>query len=564
MKKKLALHWQILIGMTLGILFGLVANNFLYKNTEGSLSYNPTEKTLDQYVFQFRVKNEETGKIEKLDYALYTDTNPKPNAYNSAKVSNDQSAPLQLIKTGDQEKYSFINLVKPKSYQIIEKTNLDTLALIRDKEQVKLTTKTPPFPPVVMRPASTFVDDWIKPFGTIFVNLLKLIAIPLILASLVKGISDLKDISKFSKIGGRTIGIYLLTTVVAITIGLVIVNIVQPGNGISEDTIARLSQNYEGNSKISARIAEAQNQKGAGPLQFIVDMVPSNIFAAASDNKSMLKVIFFTIFLGISLLLVRPEQAKPLKDFFDSLNEVVLKMVDLIMLIAPIAVFALLAHVVVTSGDPDILLALLKYALTVVSGLLIMLVLYTLVVYFVTGKSPMTFLKGISPAQLVAFSTSSSAATLPVTMERVEEHLGVEKEVSSFVCPVGATVNMDGTSLYQAVAAVFIAQALDFDLTLGDQLTIVLTATLASIGSAAVPGAGMVMLVIVLESIGLPAEYLAVGLALIFAVDRPLDMCRTTINVSGDATVAMLVAKSVGKLGEPKVKNWDDHKEAVR
>jgi Na+/H+-dicarboxylate symporter len=265
------------------------------------------------------------------------------------------------------------------------------------------------------------------------------------------------------------------------------------------------------------------------------------------------------------MLLIGEKRSKPLKDFFDSLNEVVLKMVDLIMLFAPYAVFALLANVVVSSNDPDLLLALLKYAFTVVGGLLIMVVFYMILVSVFTKKNPFWFLKQLSPAQLLAFSTSSSAATLPVTMERVEEHIGVDKEVSSFVLPVGATINMDGTSLYQAVAAVFIAQALGFDLTFADQLTIILTALLASIGSAAVPGAGMVMLVIVLESVGFPADKLAIGLALIFAVDRPLDMCRTVINVTGDATVASLVAKSVGKLHDnPQPKEWDDHYDEVK
>ena len=263
------------------------------------------------------------------------------------------------------------------------------------------------------------------------------------------------------------------------------------------------------------------------------------------------------------MLLVGEKSAKPLKDFFDSLNDVVLKMVDLIMLTAPYAVFALLANVVVSSGDPELLYALLFYSGVVVGGLLLMVCFYLVLVSVITKKNPLWFLKQISPAQLLAFSTSSSAATLPVTMERVEEHLGVDKEVSSFVLPVGATINMDGTSLYQAVAAVFIAQALDFDLTFADQLTIVLTALLASIGSAAVPGAGMVMLVIVLESVGFPADKLAIGLALIFAVDRPLDMCRTMVNVTGDATVSMLVAKSEGKLHKPKSKEWDDHLEEV-
>ena len=278
----------------------------------------------------------------------------------------------------------------------------------------------------------------------------------------------------------------------------------------------------------------------------------------------MLQVIFFAIFLGISMLLIGEEKAKPLKDIFDSLNDVVLKMVDLIMLTAPIAVFALLANVVVSSGDPELLYALLYYSLVVVVGLILMVIFYLILVATITRKNPIWFLQKISPAQLLAFSTSSSAATLPVTMERVEEHIGVDKEVSSFVLPVGATINMDGTSLYQAVATVFIAQALGFDLTFADQLIIVLTALLASIGSAAVPGAGMVMLVIVLEAVGFPADKLAIGLALIFAVDRPLDMCRTVINVTGDATVSMLVAKSVGKLGKPQPKEWDDHYDEVK
>ncbi|WP_204345216.1 dicarboxylate/amino acid:cation symporter [Psychroserpens algicola] len=409
-----------------------------------------------------------------------------------------------------------------------------------------------------------FTEDWIKPIGSIFVKLLKLIAIPLILASLIKGISDLKDISKFKNIGIRTIGIYIVTTVIAISIGLALVNIMQPGDGVSEETIAKLTETYSENSSVKAKIAEASKQKDSGPLQFLEDMVPDNAFSALSDNRLMLQVIFFAIFLGISLLLIGEKRAAPLKSFFDSLNDVVLKMVDLIMLTAPVAVFALLANVVVSSDDPDILFALLKYAGVVVLGLILMIVIYCIFVATFTKKNPLWFLKEISPAQLLAFSTSSSAATLPVTMERVEEHIGVDKEVSSFVLPVGATINMDGTSLYQAVAAVFIFQALGLDLTFSDQITIVLTALLASIGSAAVPGAGMVMLVIVLESVGLPPELLPIGLALIFAVDRPLDMCRTVVNVTGDATVSMMVAKSVGKLGEPKVKNWDDHYEEVK
>ena len=410
-----------------------------------------------------------------------------------------------------------------------------------------------------------FVADWIKPLGTIFVKLLKLIAVPLIIASLVKGISDLKDISKFKNIGVRTILIYIGTTVIAITIGLLLVNVLQPGDGISQATVDKLTNTYAKSSSITSKVAEASRQTQSGPLQFVVDMVPDNAIKAMGNNKAMLQVIFFTIFLGISMLLIGEKKAKPLKDFFDSLNDVVLKMVDLIMIISPYAVFALLANVVVTSGDPDILLALLKYAGTVVLGLVLMVVFYCIIVSIYAKKNPMWFLKQISPAQLLAFSTSSSAATLPVTMERVEEHVGVDKEVSSFVLPVGATINMDGTSLYQAVAAVFVMQVLwPEGLGFANQISIVLTALLASIGSAAVPGAGMVMLVIVLESINFPKELYPVALALIFAVDRPLDMLRTTINVTGDATVSTVVAKSVGKLGEPNPKNWDDHYDEVK
>ena len=398
-----------------------------------------------------------------------------------------------------------------------------------------------------------FTADWVKPIGKIFINLLKLIAIPLIIASLIKGISDLKDISKFKTIGLRTILLYIMSTVIAITIGLIVVNTINPGSSISPELMAEISGTYE--EKASAKISSAGAAADRGPLQFLVDMVPDNFFKAASNNGSMLQIIFFVIFFGISLLLIKPEESKPVKAFFDGLNEVVLKMVDLIMLIAPIAVFALIASLLTEISNPEIFIALAKYAMTVVLGLAIMVVFYLILIKTRIGYSPGFFLKNFSPAQLLAFSTSSSAATLPVTMERVEEHLGVDQEVSSFVLPVGATVNMDGTSLYQAVAAVFICQVTGFELGLGDQLTIILTATLASIGSAAVPGAGMIMLVIVLEALGLPAKSLAIGIALIFAVDRPLDMCRTMINVTGDATVSMLVAKSIDKINISEPKN---------
>ena len=399
----------------------------------------------------------------------------------------------------------------------------------------------------------TFIQDWIKPFGKIFISSLKLIAVPLILASLIKGVSDLKDISKLSKMGGRTIGTYVVTTVLAVSIGLIVVNAIQPGKYIDEDTRTELIESNQ--EKANSKIDASAKQKESGPLQALEDLVPSNIFQAASSNRNMLQVIFFAVFFGIGLILIPEEKSKPVTAFFDGFNEVILKMVDIIMLAAPYGVFALLAALIVESPSLALFKALGMYAMCVVLGLLVMIGVYMLLVSVFTKKNPIWFIKNIAPAQLLAFSTSSSAATLPVTMERVTEHIGVEEEVASFVLPIGATINMDGTSLYQAVAAVFIAQAFGMELEFSTQLGIIATATLASIGSAAVPGAGMVMLVGVLGYAGIPEA----GLALIFAVDRPLDMCRTVVNVTGDAAVSMLVAKSVGKLGDPHVKDWDDN-----
>jgi Na+/H+-dicarboxylate symporter len=388
----------------------------------------------------------------------------------------------------------------------------------------------------------TFIGNYIKPFGTIFINLLKLIAVPLILASLIKGISDLKDISKLSQMGGRTIVTYLITTLTAVTIGLILVNVIQPGKSISTDTRLELVEAYSSDTK-EKQVAAAKKQE-SGPLQALVDVVPSNIFLAASNNRNMLQVIFFALFFGIGMILLPEKKVKPVKKFFDSFNDIILKLIDLIMLAAPYGVFALLAALVVEAPSLELFQALALYAITLLLGLALMIVVYIIIVRVFTNKKASFFMKGIAPAQLLAFSTSSSAATLPVTMECVEENLGVDKEVASFVLPIGATINMDGTSVYQGVAAVFIAQAFGLDLSLSAQLGIVLTATLASIGTAAVPSAGIVMLVIVLAQAGIPEA----GLALIFAIDRPLDMCRTIVNVTGDAAVSMIVGKSIGKL----------------
>ena len=385
------------------------------------------------------------------------------------------------------------------------------------------------------------ISNWIKPFGTIFINALKLIAIPLILASLIKGISDLKDISKLSKMGGITITTYLITTVIAVSVGLAIVNIVKPGNSISDETRVELLNAYEDDAD-KKREAAAETKK-SGPLQPIIDIVPSNIISAATDNKNMLQIIFFSILFGISMILIPENKSKPLKEFFDSLNEVILKIIDLIMSFAPYGVFALLATLIVEAPKWDLLKSLLLYSITLLIGLFSLIIIYTIAVRLILNKSPKFFFKGILPAQLVAFSTSSSAATLPVTMDRVHNNLNVKEEVSSFVLPIGATINMDGTAVYQAIAAVFIAQTFGLDLSITAQLGIIVTATLASIGAAAVPSAGIIVLVIVLAQAGIPEA----GLALIFAVDRPLDMCRTVVNITGDATVSMIVDKIVSK-----------------
>jgi len=387
-----------------------------------------------------------------------------------------------------------------------------------------------------------FISDYIKPFGTIFINLLKLIAVPLILASLIKGVSDLKDISKLSKMGGRTIITYLITTLTAVIIGLVLVNVIEPGKSISVETRNELVEAYSTDTK--AKQEAAAKQRESGPLKALVDMVPSNIFLAASNNRNMLQVIFFALFFGIGMILLTGKEVKAVKEFFDSFNVIILKLIDLIMLSAPYGVFALLAALVVEAPSIELFKALALYAITLLLGLSIMIFIYTIVVQLFTKKKISFFMKGMAPAQLLAFSTSSSAATLPVTMECVKDKLGVDKEVASFVLPIGATINMDGTSVYQGVAAVFIAQAFGLELSLTAQLGIVFTATLASIGTAAVPSAGIVMLVIVLAQAGIPEA----GLALIFAIDRPLDMCRTIVNVTGDAAVSMIVGKSIGKL----------------
>lgn len=447
-----------------------------------------------------------------------------------------------------------------------------------------------------------FTLNWIDPFGDIFIRLLKLIAVPLVLFSIIQGVANIGDGSKLGRLGLKTLTAYLITTIFAITIGLTLVNIVQPGSKISEEqrTDNRISyelwatnnnveiadnkrvlndltnaqkQKYEqelillederaANSGVKDKLEKADKQRGSGPLQFLVDMVPTN-FITAMNKPAMLQIIFFAIFFGVVLLFIERKKAEPVIAFIDGVNEVFIKMVDVIMQAAPFFVFALLAGKIaeIAGDDPSKVIGIFKslawYSMVVVAGLATMIfIVYPLIVVLVTRKISYTdFFKSIGPAQLLAFSTSSSAATLPVTLDCVRENLKVSEDITNFVLPIGATINMDGTSMYQAIAVIFLAQLHGVDLSVAQQLTIVLTATLASIGSAAVPSAGLVMLILVLESVGLPGSWIAI----IFPVDRILDMCRTTVNVTGDAAVSTIIAHSENELFfEPLVGKTDN------
>ena len=386
---------------------------------------------------------------------------------------------------------------------------------------------------------SDFTSDFISPFGTIFLNLLKLIAVPLVVSSLITGVASLSDTRKLSRIGWKTIALYISTTAVAVSIGLILVNVLEPGSYIPESYQESLSSEYVDKAASKQELASSI-QNNRGPLQPFVDMVPSNMFSAASNNSNMLQIVFISIVFGIALIGIDRKFSQPVLAFLEGINKMIIKLVEMIMYFAPYGVFALIAKTISSvSGDisqiGSILSALLFYMGVVVLGLFVhMGITYITILKVFTNMDLKHFFKSMAPVQLVAFSTSSSGATLPVTMKRCEKDLGVSEEISSFVLPLGATINMDGTALYQGVAAVFIAQAIGMDLTFANQLTIVATAVLASIGTAAVPGAGIIMLVIILESINVPSE----GIALILGVDRILDMIRTATNVTGDATIA--------------------------
>ena len=382
-----------------------------------------------------------------------------------------------------------------------------------------------------------FVHDWVTPWGTIFMRLLKLIAVPLVLVSLIMGVVNLKDIRNLSRIGLKTILIYVCTTIIAVSIGLGMVSLIKPGKAFPKDKQTEFVERYQ--QTVTEREAQMQQVKDESPMQFLVDMVPENIFQALGNNSKMLQIIFFALLFGVALVVVGPSKVPSVMRFFQQLNLILLKIIDFIMTFAPIGVFALMVALIVDyAGDAGIFSALGLYALTVVLALAVIIVFVYPFIMRVFGKRTVKqFFKAAAPVQMLAFTTSSSAATLPLTMERTQKHLGVSEEVSSFVLPVGVTINMDGTSCYQAVAAVFLAQVLGLDLTFGQMLLILATATISSIGTPGIPGGSIVMLMIVLDSVGIPIE----GLALILGIDRPLDMLRTMVNVTGDMTVSCVV-----------------------
>ncbi len=384
---------------------------------------------------------------------------------------------------------------------------------------------------------TVLVTHWIRPWGQLFIRLLQLIAIPLVFTSLIKGVTGLKDVSTFSRIGGKTVLFYLGTTTVAVLLGLALGLLVRPGALVNRDQVAEMEESYR--SIVAEKKQTAEQTHDQGPLTFLNDIVPANIVDAAGDNSKMLQVIFFALFFGVAAITLPSEKVRPVIAVIDGLNDIILKMVDYIIRLAPYGVAALMAALIVDfQGDASIFGALAVYALTVATGLfLVAYLFYPALIRCFTRMPIRHFVRVMFPVQLFAFTTSSSAVTLPVTLDAVEHKLGVSRDVASFVLPVGTTINMDGTSCYQAIAILFIAQVLGIDLTIGQMGVVLIMTILSSIGTPAIPGGSYVILTMVLTSVGIPPE----GLALILGIDRPLDMLRTSVNVTGDAAVATIV-----------------------
>ncbi len=502
MKKRIKLpqlHYQILIALVLGAIFGSI-----FKVHENKLIVT---RQIDNQIIE-----SEIYKWEKIFLLTENDT--------SEYAANAQ---LQIIN-------DFKRLSK--------KENVDVIAINFSEEERGIILREKRFDSVETLNSEKSIASNIKWIGDIFIRLLNMIAIPLVLASLIVGAASLGDIRRVAKIGGKTISIYLITTAFAITIGVVTANLIQPGKKMDPNTKDRLVSVYQ--EDVSEKI---ESEIGIDLIQQIVEIVPKNPFDAMAKSN-MLQIVFFAIMTGIVLTMIPGEKGNVVITFFDGISDIMIKMVDLIMVIAPYGVFALIAAVVSEFGF-EILGTLIWYVICVVLGLFIQTAfVYPMIIKMFSKLKISTFFKAMRQVHTIAFSTSSSAATLPVNIEVNERDLGVSNKITSFVLPLGATINMDGTALYQGVAAIFIAQVYGFDLNLGQQLTVILTATLASIGTAPIPGVGIIMLIIVLKSIGVPEE----GIALILGIDRVLDMLRTVTNVTGDAAVNVAVASTENEI----------------
>jgi len=466
------------------------------------------------------------------------------NYNNQKKIIKDWDEFVFISEPKDSVKFSKNSQLEIISYfKKLDKSDGQINAYVKDFKDENEEIKSEYLSNITSISKEKTIATSIKWIGDIFIRLLMMIAIPLVLASLTVGAASLGDIKKFARIGGKTIAFYLFTTAIAISIGLVIANIIQPGKQIDAYTKERMLSVYS--EDVTGKIEQVADYD---IINMIVNLVPKNPLKALAEGE-MLQIVFFALSLGVVLSLIRKEKAEPVLNFFNGLSEAMIRLVDIIMLIAPLGVFALISATVAEFGF-NILQTLVWYMTTVLLGLIIhTLGIYSLLIKLFSKMKVASFFKGMRKAQAIAFSTSSSAATLPVNMECVEENLGVSKSVTSFVLPLGATINMDGTALYQGVAAVFIAQVFGIELNFVQQLTIVLTATLASIGTAPVPGVGIIMLVIVLKAVGIPEE----GIALILGVDRILDMCRTVTNITGDAAVAVAIASSEKEIRQVQV-----------
>lgn len=487
-KLKLKLHTQIIIGLIAGAIFGGI---FHLNKNEIQITYIENNQTITEKI-----------KFDLIEFLIF----------GKKEVFKEQSKILQRFsQLNDEEKKNLIIVTKEKSYRQIQE----------------------------IKKVSTIATQ-IKPLGTIFINLLNMIAIPLVLSSLIVGVASLGNLKKLARIGGKTISIYIATTALAIAIGLVLGNLIQPGKQLNPQTKEELVSAYQ--SELAQKV---QTKIEFNLIDQIVNLVPRNVIKAMAEAE-MLQIVFFALMVGMALTVLSQSKSEPVIKFFDGFSDAMIKLVDIIMKIAPYGVFALISATVAEFGF-EILGTLGWYIFTVLAGLLIHTVfVYGGLVKFLGKMSPKIFFKGIRRAQLVAFTTSSSAATLPVNMECCEENLGISKSITSFTLPLGATINMDGTALYQGVAAIFIAQVFGMDLNLFDQLVIIFTAVLASIGTAPVPGVGIIMLLIILKSVHIPE----IGIALILGVDRILDMCRTVTNISGDAAVSVVIARSENQLSK--------------